>query len=65
MPFLIYRDNMRAEGLNHYPYISGMALNQYRINTWAASYLRGAPPRATPNYFFSEALVCTQYGINR
>ena len=33
MPFLIYRDKMRAEGLNHYPYILGMALNQYRIDT--------------------------------
>ena len=33
MPFLIYRDKMRAEGPNHYPYILGMALNQYTINT--------------------------------
>ena len=33
MPFLIYRDKMRAEGPNHYPYILGMALNQYRIDT--------------------------------
>ena len=33
MPFLIYRDKMKAEGLNHYPYILGMALNQYRIDT--------------------------------
>ena len=24
---------MRAEGPNHYPYILGMALNQYRIDT--------------------------------
>ena len=33
MPFLIYRDKMRAEGPNHYPYILGMALNQYRVDT--------------------------------
>ena len=33
MPFLIYRHNMRAKGLNHYPYILGMAINQYRIDT--------------------------------
>ena len=33
MPFLIYRDKMRAEGPNHYSYILGMALNQYRIDT--------------------------------
>ena len=26
------RDKMRAEGPNHYPYILGMALNQYRID---------------------------------
>ena len=32
MPFLIYRDEMKAEGPNHYPYILGMALNKYRIN---------------------------------
>ena len=25
MPFLAYRDKMRAEGPNHYPYILGMA----------------------------------------
>ena len=31
MPFLIYRDKMRAEGPNHYPYILGMALNHYKI----------------------------------
>ena len=33
MPFLIYRGKMRAEGLIYYPYILGMALNQYRIDT--------------------------------
>ena len=33
MPLLIYRDKMRAEGLNHYLYILGMVLNQYRIDT--------------------------------
>ena len=32
MPFLIYRDKMRAEGPNHYPYTLGMALNQYKID---------------------------------
>ena len=31
MPFLIYRDKMRAEGPNHYPYTLGMALNHYKI----------------------------------
>ena len=35
MPFLIYRDKMRAEGPNHYPYTLGMALNQYKIDTEA------------------------------
>ena len=35
MPFLIYRDKMRAEGPNHYPYTLGMALNEYLINTEA------------------------------
>ena len=34
MPFLIYRDKMRSEGLNHYPYTLGMALNEYRINIY-------------------------------
>ena len=29
---------MRAEGPNHYPYILGIALNQYRIDT-EAQYL--------------------------
>ena len=33
MPFLIYRDKMRAEGPNYYPYKLGKALNEYRINT--------------------------------
>ena len=33
MPFLAYRDKMRAEGPNHYPYILGMALIQDRIDT--------------------------------
>ena len=30
---LAYRDKMRAEGPNHYPYIIGMALIQDRIDT--------------------------------
>ena len=33
MPFLVYRDKMRAEGPNHYPYVLVMVLNQYRIDT--------------------------------
>ena len=33
MPFLIYKDKMRAEGPNYYPFILGMALSQYRIDT--------------------------------
>ena len=33
MPFLMYRDKMGAEGPNQYPYILGMALNQYRLDT--------------------------------
>ena len=33
MPSLIYKDKMRAEGPNHYPYTLGMALNQYKIDT--------------------------------
>ena len=28
MPILAYRDKMRAEGPNHYPYILGMAQNR-------------------------------------
>ena len=35
MFFLIYRDKMRAEDLNHYPYTFGMALDGYKINTEA------------------------------
>ena len=34
---------MRAEGPNHYPYILGMALNQYRINTEVSIYFRLQP----------------------
>ena len=30
MPFLIYKDKMRAEGQNQYPYTLGMALNHYK-----------------------------------
>ena len=33
MSFLIYRDTIRAEDTNHYPYVLGMALNQYIIDT--------------------------------
>ena len=33
MPFLAYRDKMRAEGPNHFLYILGMALMQNRIDT--------------------------------
>ena len=35
MLILIYRDKMRAEGPNHYPYTLGMALNEHKINTEA------------------------------
>ena len=31
----MYRDKMRAEDSNHYPYTLGMALNQYKIDTKA------------------------------
>ena len=34
---------MRAEGPNHYPYILGMALNQYRINTEVSICFRLQP----------------------
>ena len=29
----IYKDKMRAEGPNQYPYTLGLALNEYKINT--------------------------------
>ena len=31
MPFLIYRDKMRAKGPNLYPYTLGMALSHYKL----------------------------------
>ena len=31
MPFLIYRDKMRVEAQNHYPYAIEMALNHYKL----------------------------------
>ena len=31
----IYKDKMRAEGPNQYPYTLGLALNEYLINTEA------------------------------
>ena len=40
MLFLIYRDKMRAEGLNHYPNKLGIALNKYKVNTRLIIYIR-------------------------
>ena len=61
MPFLIYRDKMRAEGPNHYRYILGMALNQYKIKPKVFIWIRLHP--GLENWQFSvnknkEGMCC-------
>ena len=44
----MYRDKMRAEGLNHFTYTLGMALNEYKINN-VAHYLLQIAKRVFKN----------------
>ena len=47
MPFLMYRDNDSGLRPSSYPYILGMALNEYRINTSVIIYYINNPKPMT------------------